>query len=70
MPQAPQLNLKSGNAAEFQQLFAEYHAAKANPQSPEFKRVDIALRRKIAALTMDDLQVNEVHFAPIFERAA
>ena len=65
MPQAPQLNLSSGNAAEFQQLFAEYHAAKSDKSSQAFKDADQALRRKIADLNMDDLQRNEVQFMQV-----
>jgi hypothetical protein len=59
MPQAPQLNLSSGNAAEFQKLFAAYNAAKSDTSSQAFKDADQALRRKIAKLNLFDLERNE-----------
>lgn len=70
MPKA-QLNLSSpGDAAEFQQLFADFHATEHDKSSKAFKDAELALRTKIGEMSLRDLMANEARFAPVIERCA
>lgn len=70
MPKAP-LNLSNtGDAAEFQQLFADFHATEHDKSSQAFKDAELVLRTKIGAMSLRDLMANESAFAPVIERCA
>ena len=65
MPKAP-LNLSNdGDAAEFQQLFADFHATEHDKSSQAFKDAELALRTKIGAMSLRDLMSNEWTFAKV-----
>lgn len=70
MPKAP-LNLSNnGDAAEFQKLFADFHATEHDKSSKAFKDAEMALCTKIGSMSLRDLEANERFFALVIERSA